>query len=93
MAEQADEVEVRYGALGVRQLGVAAAHCKLEPLVGNLMKVLCSQEIYRYALMEMGLDAPDLPIGVLTDLHLKRCKWFFLLLLPFCATENFNLQM
>ncbi|KAJ8440521.1 hypothetical protein Cgig2_022962 [Carnegiea gigantea] len=69
-----DGVEVRYGGLGVRQLGAAAAHCKLEPMVANFMKVLCSQEIYRYALMEMGLDAPDLPVGMVTDLHLKRCE-------------------
>lgn len=26
----------------------------------------------RYALMEMAQDLPDLPIGMLTDLHLKR---------------------
>lgn len=24
--------------------------------------------------MEMGLDFPDLPLGMVTDLHLKRCK-------------------
>ncbi|EXB38460.1 Poly [ADP-ribose] polymerase 3 [Morus notabilis] len=72
--DMADEVEVRHGALGLRQLGVAVAHCKLEPLVANFMKVLCSQEIYRYALMEMGLDSPDLPIGVASNVHLKRCE-------------------
>lgn len=38
------------------------------------MKVLCSQEIYKYALMEMGYDSPDLPIGMVTYLHLKRCE-------------------
>ncbi|XVF69157.1 hypothetical protein PTKIN_Ptkin11bG0058400 [Pterospermum kingtungense] len=69
-----DGVDVRYGGLGLRQLGVAAAHSKLDPLVANFMKVLCSQEIYRYALMEMDLDAPDLPMGMLSDVHLKRCK-------------------
>ncbi|RZR93437.1 hypothetical protein BHM03_00021979 [Ensete ventricosum] len=42
-----DGIDVRHGGLSVRQLGVAAAHCKLEPLVANFMKVLCSQEIYR----------------------------------------------
>ncbi|KAK6119869.1 hypothetical protein DH2020_046394 [Rehmannia glutinosa] len=67
-----DGVEVRHGALGLRQLGVAVAHCKLDPKVGNFMKILCSQEIYRYALMEMGLDFPDLPLGMITDIHLKR---------------------
>ncbi|KAJ1388523.1 WGR domain superfamily [Sesbania bispinosa] len=51
-----DGVEVRHGALGLRQLGIAATHCKLEPLVANFMKVSCSQEIYRYALMEMGYE-------------------------------------
>ncbi|GFQ06085.1 poly [ADP-ribose] polymerase 3 [Phtheirospermum japonicum] len=69
-----DGVEVRHGGLGLRQLGVASAHCKLEPKVANFMKILCSQEIYRYALMEMGLDFPDLPLGIVTDVHLKRCE-------------------
>ncbi|OMO89151.1 hypothetical protein COLO4_19902 [Corchorus olitorius] len=69
-----DGVDVRHGGLGLRQLGVAAAHCKLEPLVANFMKVLCSQEIYKYALMEMDLDAPDLPMGMLSNVHLKRCE-------------------
>ncbi|KAG1369671.1 Poly [ADP-ribose] polymerase 3 [Cocos nucifera] len=69
-----DGFDVCYGGLGLRQLGVAAAHCKLEPSVANFMKVLCGQEIYRYALMEMGLDSPDLPMGMLSDVHLKRCE-------------------
>ncbi|URE26762.1 PADR1 (NUC008) domain [Musa troglodytarum] len=69
-----DGIDVRHGGLSARQLGVAAAHCKLEPLVANFMKVLCSQEIYRYAMMEMGYDCPDLPMGMVTDLHLKRCE-------------------
>ncbi|RDX82304.1 Poly [ADP-ribose] polymerase 3, partial [Mucuna pruriens] len=34
-----DGVEVRHGALGLRQLGIAVAHSKLEPLVANFMKV------------------------------------------------------
>ncbi|CAL0333977.1 unnamed protein product [Lupinus luteus] len=42
-----DGVEVRHGALGLRQLGIAATHCKLEPQVANFMKVMCSQEIYK----------------------------------------------
>uniref|UniRef100_A0A1S4AKM5 Poly [ADP-ribose] polymerase n=1 Tax=Nicotiana tabacum TaxID=4097 RepID=A0A1S4AKM5_TOBAC len=69
-----DGVEVRHGALGLRQLGSSAAHSKLDPMVANFMKVLCSQEIYRYALMELGHDSPEVPIGMLTDLHLKRCE-------------------
>ncbi|KAH7680639.1 poly [ADP-ribose] polymerase protein [Dioscorea alata] len=69
-----DGVDVRYGGLGLRQMGVAAAHCKLDSMVANFMKVLCSQEIYRYALMEMGHDNPDLPMGMLSELHLKRCE-------------------
>ncbi|KAK7257623.1 hypothetical protein RIF29_31720 [Crotalaria pallida] len=69
-----DGVEVRHGALGLRQLGIAATHCKLEPQAANFMKVMCSQEIYKYALMEMGYDCPDLPIGMVTNLHLKRCE-------------------
>ncbi|XP_052171159.1 protein ADP-ribosyltransferase PARP3 [Diospyros lotus] len=72
--DMADGVDVRHGGLGLRQLGVAVTHCKLDPVVANFMKVLCSQEIYRYALMEMGLDPPDLPMGMLSDLHLKRCE-------------------
>ncbi|KAL1098222.1 hypothetical protein V6Z11_D05G086100 [Gossypium hirsutum] len=69
-----DGVDVRCGGLGLRQLGVAAAHCKLEPMVANFMKVICGQEIYKYALMEMDLDAPDLPMGMLSNVHLKRCE-------------------
>ncbi|ESW04414.1 hypothetical protein PHAVU_011G093100 [Phaseolus vulgaris] len=69
-----DGVEVRHGALGLRQLGIAVTHCKLEPMVANFMKVLCSQEIYKYALMEMGYDSPDLPVGMVTNVHLKRCE-------------------
>ncbi|KDP37595.1 hypothetical protein JCGZ_07941 [Jatropha curcas] len=69
-----DGVDVRQGGLGLRQLGVAATHCKLEPKVANFMKVLCSQEIYRYAMMEMSLDPPDLPMGMLSNFHLKRCE-------------------
>ncbi|OVA05993.1 BRCT domain [Macleaya cordata] len=69
-----DGFDVRYGGLGLRQLGIAATHCKLEPFVAKFMKVLCSREIYKYALMEMGLDSPDIPMGMLTDFHLKRCE-------------------
>ncbi|KAG7551517.1 PADR1 domain [Arabidopsis thaliana x Arabidopsis arenosa] len=69
-----DGIEVRSGALGLRQLGVASAHCKLDSFVANFIKVLCGQEIYKYALMELGLDPPDLPMGMLTDIHLKRCE-------------------
>ncbi|XP_073274084.1 protein ADP-ribosyltransferase PARP3 [Primulina huaijiensis] len=69
-----DGVEVRHGGLGLRQLGVAAAHSKLEPKVAHIMKILCGQEIYRYALMEIGIDVPDIPFGMLTDLHLKGCE-------------------
>lgn len=39
---------MRHGALALWQLGVAVTHCKLEPLVANFMKVLCSQEIHKY---------------------------------------------
>ncbi|KAL5212694.1 hypothetical protein ABZP36_023541 [Zizania latifolia] len=67
-----DGVDVRHGGVALRQLGAAAAHCKLDPSITFIMKQLCSQEIYRYALTEMGHDLPDLPIGMLTDLHLKR---------------------
>ncbi|KAB1227213.1 Poly [ADP-ribose] polymerase 3 [Morella rubra] len=69
-----DGVEVRHGGLRLRQLGAAVAHCKLDPFVANLMKVLCSQGIYRYALMEMGYDPPDIPTGMATTFHLKKCE-------------------
>lgn len=49
-----DGVDVRCGGLGLRQLGVAAAHCKLEPMVANFMKVICGQEIYKYASFNYG---------------------------------------
>lgn len=65
-------VDVRHGGAALRQLGTAAAHCKLDPAVSFLVKQLCCQEIYRYALMEMAQDLPDLPIGMLSDLHLRR---------------------
>lgn len=39
--------------------------------------VLCKDEpetsLFRYAHMEMGFDSPDLPMGMVSDLHLKRC--------------------
>lgn len=72
--DMGDGIDVRSGGLALRQLGAAAAHSKLHPLVANFMKVLCSQEIYRYALMEMGHDSPDLPMGMLSDFHLKKCE-------------------
>ncbi|XP_034897178.1 protein ADP-ribosyltransferase PARP3 [Populus alba] len=69
-----DGMDVRHGGLGLRQLGVAAAHSSLEPKIAYLMKILCSQEIYKYAMMEMGLDSPDLSMGMVSDLHLERCE-------------------
>ncbi|CAN6557211.1 unnamed protein product [Malus baccata var. baccata] len=68
------DMDVRHGGLGLRQLGFAATHCKLESMVANFMKVLCSQEIHKYALMEMGYDPPELPMRMLSDVHLKRCE-------------------
>ncbi|KAM1415053.1 hypothetical protein ACFX2I_006754 [Malus domestica] len=68
------DMDVRHGGLGLRQLGFAAAHCKLESMLANFMKVLCSQEIHKYALMEMGYDPPELPMRMLSDVHLKRCE-------------------
>ncbi|KAM7272601.1 hypothetical protein ACFE04_027264 [Oxalis oulophora] len=73
-ADMDDGVDVRHGGLGLRQLGAAAVHSKLDPLLANFMKIMCSQAIYRYALMESGYDVPDMPLGMLTDLHLKRCE-------------------
>lgn len=45
---QADGYDIRYGGLGLHQLGIAAAHYKLDPMVADFIIVLCSQEIYRY---------------------------------------------
>ncbi|XP_047322577.1 protein ADP-ribosyltransferase PARP3 [Impatiens glandulifera] len=72
--DMADGIDVRHGGLGLRQMGIAVVHSKLDPVAANFMKILCSQEIYRYALMESGLDLPDLPVGMLSDIHLKRCE-------------------
>eukprot|EP01018_Ginkgo_biloba_P012770 Gb_02125 [translate_table: standard] len=72
--DMADGVDVRYGGLGVRQLGIAAAHTKLDPRVTEILKLLFSQEIYRYAMTEMAIDCPDLPMVMVTDVHLKRCE-------------------
>ncbi|KAG6763064.1 hypothetical protein POTOM_033596 [Populus tomentosa] len=83
-----DGMDVRHGGLGLRQLGVAAAHSSLEPKIAYLMKILCSQEIYMYAMMEMGLDSPDLPMGMVSDLHLERCKDF-----PFVSTLSFSFSL
>ncbi|KAG9458981.1 hypothetical protein H6P81_003489 [Aristolochia fimbriata] len=69
-----DGYDVRYGGLALRQLGVAAAHCKLDSLVANFMKVLCGQEIYRYAMTEMAIDIPEFPVGMLSDVHMRRCE-------------------
>lgn len=41
----------------------------------------------RYALMEMALDVPDLPVGMLSDVHLKRCERF---LSAFSILDDFN---
>ncbi len=48
--QQDDGVDVRYGGLELKQLGAVATHCQLDPMVANLMKVLCGQEIYRLLL-------------------------------------------
>ncbi|KAK9280654.1 hypothetical protein L1049_014351 [Liquidambar formosana] len=69
-----DVIDARYGGLSLRQLGPAVIHCKLEPFVANFMKVLCSRAIYRYAMTELGSDTPDLPIGMLSNFHLKICE-------------------
>ncbi|KAK1398596.1 hypothetical protein POM88_008459 [Heracleum sosnowskyi] len=53
--------------IGLHQLGIAAAHCMLDPMVADFMKV-CSH------LMDMGMDAPDLPMGMLSDVHLQKCE-------------------
>ncbi|GFZ17786.1 poly ADP-ribose polymerase 3 [Actinidia rufa] len=69
-----DGVDVRHGGLGFQQKAAAVIHCKLDPIVANFMKILCSQEIYRYALTELALDAPDIPMAMLSEVHLKICE-------------------
>ncbi|XP_024370917.1 protein ADP-ribosyltransferase PARP3 [Physcomitrium patens] len=66
-------VDARAGGLGVHQLGTAAAHTKMNSRVAQDLKVLMSQEVYRFAMTEMAIDAPDLPSGNLTEFHLERC--------------------
>lgn len=48
--------------------------------------------------MELGLDPPDLPMGMLTDIHLRRCKaWctkifvdpFFAIMISTCELYYF----
>jgi poly [ADP-ribose] polymerase len=39
-------------------------------------------------MMEMGLDSPDVPMGMLSDLHLERCKDF-----PFVSTLSFSFSL
>ncbi|KAJ3675096.1 hypothetical protein LUZ60_004138 [Juncus effusus] len=72
--DMGDGFDVRYGGLSARKLGSAGLHCKLDPLVSSLVKILCSQAIYRYALMELTHDVLDLPVGMLSIVHLKRCE-------------------
>ncbi|KAK6926582.1 WGR domain, partial [Dillenia turbinata] len=67
-------IDARHGALGLRQQGDAVAHCKLDPQVANFMKVLCSQDVYRYAMFEMEHDIHDLPMGMLTEKKLRSMK-------------------
>ncbi|KAF5931139.1 hypothetical protein HYC85_032012, partial [Camellia sinensis] len=57
--ERGDGVDVRHGGIGLRQKGVAVAHCKLDPFVANFMKVLCSQEIYRFFPHPFVLSQPS----------------------------------
>ena len=45
---QAGGIDARAGGLGVRQLGVAASHTQIDPRVAQDLKVLMSQEIYRF---------------------------------------------
>ena len=72
---QAGGIDARAGGLGVRQLGIVAAHSQLDPRVVESLKILYSQEVYRFALLEMGIDAPDLPTGNLTEYHLQLCMF------------------
>ncbi|KAG0566014.1 hypothetical protein KC19_7G031700 [Ceratodon purpureus] len=71
--DMAPGIDARAGGLGVHQLGVVAAHTQVDPRVAQDLKVLMSQEVYRFAMLEMGVDAPDLPTGNLTEFHLHKC--------------------
>lgn len=75
---QGGGVDARAGGLGVHQLGIVAAHSQLDPRMVESLKILYSQEVYRFALLEMGIDAPDLPTGNLTEYHLQLCMFIFL---------------
>lgn len=35
-------------------------------------------------MMEMGYDGPDLPMGMVTDLHLERCELAIRLFYVYC---------
>lgn len=39
----------------------------------------------RYAMMEKGCDSPDLPMGMLSNFHMERCKDF-----PFASSFYFS---
>lgn len=44
--------------------------------------------VQRYAMVEMGIDAPDLPSGNLTEYHLQLCK---LQALKACVFSKLNM--
>lgn len=46
---EAGGVDARAGGLGVRQLGAAASHTLIDPRVAKDLKILMSQEIYRFS--------------------------------------------
>lgn len=66
-------VEVRAGALRVRQVGPAALHCKLDPRIKSYLKILFNEETYRFCMDEMAINPPDCPVGNVTDFHIARC--------------------
>lgn len=52
------------------QLDISSA-CSYNEGANAMCRLYC-----RYAMMEMGLDFPELPLGMVTETHLKRCKSF-----------------
>ncbi|KAG6536811.1 hypothetical protein ZIOFF_001880 [Zingiber officinale] len=73
-----DGVDVRHGGLGLRQLGVAVTHCKLKPLVANLMKKRGEEELLKFReVIEKASKLSKVEANLLWDDF--SCKWFTLM--------------
>ncbi|CAM6092715.1 unnamed protein product [Calypogeia fissa] len=90
--DMAQGVDARAGALEGRQLGVAALHSRVDSRVVAFPTTLFSQEVYRHAMSEIGVDAPDLPTGNLTDWHIEFCQKYLVEFCEYLKTGNDNEQ-